>query len=758
MNIEKRDGMQKIELLAPAGTMEALQAAIHNGCDAVYLGGTLFGARAFAGNFDCEEMKEAIQFAHLYGVKVYVTMNTLIYEDEIDEAYAYAKFLYTHGADALILQDLGLFDRIRTQLPDFELHASTQMHIHNVEGIRLLKEKGAQRIVLPRETMIEEIKEFAKESIDLEVFIHGALCISYSGQCLMSEELFQRSGNRGECAQACRMKYQLVKVQQGQEEIISTNGDYILSPKDLNTLEKIPQLIEAGITSFKIEGRMKRPAYVAQVVSLYRKAIDAYNAKQKFVISDDIKRDMRLIFNREFTQGHLFHARGNELMHAFRPNHMGIPIGKVIRASKKNITIALQADVHQGDGIRILQKKEDQGLLLHKIYKNGLLVNKACKGEQIELECDAYIEPNAVVLKTSDVLQLQQLQNYPLKRMPINMQAEFFIGKAMKLTISDGVHSITQLSKQLIEEAKTSIMQEDRIKAQLSKCNDTPFEIQSLNIQFDKTSFLSIKALNELRREAFTTFLEVCRNAQRDIQEKPYVKIPKQIENILPKQIFIVQNKQQYDACLEEGFEPKYASSLELANEKDLQFTNGSIQKIQDHSDLVCECGGLRKVNCNICEPSLYATNAYTCAFLKDQGIQQIIVPYEITTDRIKQMIHTYREKFDHHLQFGIEVYGYRDLMISEYCPIQTYEGTKKHCNLCKTASYYLEDVKKQRFHLQGDTNCRMHILSMKPHDLIKEYRQFQNIGIQVYQFRFTIESKEEVQRIIKKWKQNFTD
>ena len=272
--------MRKVELLAPAGTMESLHAAVQCGCDAVYLGGTMFGARAYAGNFDDAQMKEAIRYAHIHGVRVYVTMNTLLDETEIDAAFDYARFLYEHDVDALIIQDLGLAERVHTQLPDLELHASTQMHIHNRMGIETARRLGMKRVVLPRESTIEEIRAAANLGMDLEVFVHGALCMSYSGQCLMSAALFGRSGNRGECAQPCRMRYALIERDEKGERQIETPGEYLLSPRDLMTIDQLPALIDAGVLSFKIEGRMKSAEYVAQTVSLYRRAIDAYLAQR----------------------------------------------------------------------------------------------------------------------------------------------------------------------------------------------------------------------------------------------------------------------------------------------------------------------------------------------------------------------------------------------------------------------------------------------------------------------------------------------
>ena len=259
MYVKFGDVMKKVELLAPAGNMRALKAAVMAGCDAVYLGGIKFGARAFSKNFDNDEIAHAINYCHLYGVKVYVTVNTLIYENEVDTFINYIEFLHKNNVDAVIIQDFGMFDLIRKTFPNLEIHASTQMHIHNLDGTLLMEKLGMKRVVLARETSIDQIRDIKNNSnVELEVFVHGALCISYSGQCLMSSLIGGRSGNRGACAGSCRLKYDIIDDNGNK----LNKGEYPLSTKDLNILEYVGELIDAGIASFKIEGRMKSPEYV----------------------------------------------------------------------------------------------------------------------------------------------------------------------------------------------------------------------------------------------------------------------------------------------------------------------------------------------------------------------------------------------------------------------------------------------------------------------------------------------------------------
>ena len=258
--------MKKPELLAPVGNKESLIAAINAGCDAVYLSGKKYGARAFAYNFSNEDLIWAINSCHLYGVKVYVTVNTIIYEKEVEDFISYIDFLHRNNVDAVIMQDIGMIDLVRKTYPNLEIHVSTQVNVHNIEGVKFFEELGINRVVLGRETPIEEVSNIkSKSNVELEVFVHGALCVSYSGQCLMSALIGGRSGNRGMCAGCCRLPYDLIS--DGKK----INKDkYLLSTKDLMVLENIGDLIDLGVESFKIEGRMKRPEYVYLVVSLYR--------------------------------------------------------------------------------------------------------------------------------------------------------------------------------------------------------------------------------------------------------------------------------------------------------------------------------------------------------------------------------------------------------------------------------------------------------------------------------------------------------
>ncbi|MBQ5369199.1 MAG: U32 family peptidase, partial [Peptococcaceae bacterium] len=358
MTYNQYEGKKKIELLAPAGSLQALKAAVENGADAVYIGGPMFSARQKAENFTHEQMVAGVQYAHERGCKVHVAVNTIVSNEEIGQVVEYAYKLAEAKVDAVIVQDLGVAHLLRETLPQLPLHASTQMAVHNTPGVQFLEEQGFERVVLARETSLEAIREIKAETdAELEVFVHGALCVAYSGQCLLSSMIGGRSGNRGLCAQPCRMQYQL--VDEGGREYQSKDGQYLLSTRDLNMIHHLPDLIRAGVTSLKIEGRMKRPEYVATVVRQYRQAIDAYYAGSQF---DKKLADKNLlqIFNRDFTTGYFYGNQGADLMSHVRPDNRGVLIADVMKVENKKVWVQLHDTLSVGDGYLLYNQRGEE--------------------------------------------------------------------------------------------------------------------------------------------------------------------------------------------------------------------------------------------------------------------------------------------------------------------------------------------------------------------------------------------------------------
>ena len=352
-----------IELLAPAGSREALTAAVESGADAVYLAGNMFGARAYADNFDEEGLREAIAFAHSRDVRVHVTVNTIVRDEEMAALSRYLRFLYEAGADAALVQDLGVYRLARQAAPDLPLHASTQMTVHNLEGVLLLQEMGFERVVLSRELSLEDIRYImAHCQVEIETFVHGALCVCYSGQCLMSSMIGGRSGNRGRCAQPCRLPYTLVD-ETGADVLGKDAGQFLLSPKDLKTIELLPELLESGIASLKIEGRMKRPEYVAVVVDAYRRAIDAVEAGRGLPRVAEDEKALAQIFNRDFTTAYLKGRPGRTMMSDSRPNNRGLLVGRVLENDRTagRVKLKLSGDLSEGDQLDFWVKVDGDG-------------------------------------------------------------------------------------------------------------------------------------------------------------------------------------------------------------------------------------------------------------------------------------------------------------------------------------------------------------------------------------------------------------
>lgn len=502
---------EKPELLAPAGGMEAFVAAVENGADAVYLGSRAFSARGYASNFSEKELEEAIDYAHLRGVKVYVTVNTLLKEEEVENALKLLSWLREIGTDAIIIQDLGLISLARKYLPDLPLHASTQMTLHNSEGVEFAKKMGIERVVLSRECSLEEIERIKeKTGAEIEVFIHGALCISYSGQCLLSSLIGGRSGNRGFCAQPCRKKYRLYC--EGKQ--IKTTGSYLLSPKDLNTTSGLGALIEAGIESFKIEGRMKRPEYVAGVVRIYRRLIDRYiENPAEYYVSEEEQETLTQLFNRSFTQGYFFENPRWKLMSRENPHNRGVPAGTVTGYDRRSnrIRVKLSRPLRLGDGIMVENaetRPEDKGKIISSMYTGKGPVYSAGVGDTVEIPFDSRAPSGSTVYRTHDKMLMDSLkkegESGSLRpKIPVFITTTVASGRPVRLEVKDrDSNTVTIESEYLVEKAEKQPTSKARIEKQLSKLGNTIFEAVELHVTVEGDIFIPVGQLNDLRTKA----------------------------------------------------------------------------------------------------------------------------------------------------------------------------------------------------------------------------------------------------------------
>jgi putative protease len=751
--------MKKVELLAPAGSFEALEAAIMCGADAVYLGGTKFGARAYATNFDNENMVKAVNYAHLYGVKIYVTVNTLIYDDEVPSFLDYIAYLSSIGVDAFIIQDLGMMHLLRNVYPDLELHASTQMHIHNVESLLKLKELGVKRVVLPREFSLSKVKSLKETGMDIEIFVHGALCISYSGQCLMSSLIGGRSGNRGECAGSCRLSYKLIEKDDNSEKLIDTNGDYPLSTKDLNTLDKINEIIDSGVDSLKIEGRMKRAEYVAIVTTLYRKAIDAYYEGKKYDVTEEDITNLKKMYNRGFTKGYLFGDKGKSLMNPLRPNHMGTNLGSVIKVDNKYITIKLNDDISMGDGIRIISN-EDVGFTVNEIYKNGKLVKEASKGDIISFDKTGTVNINDEVVKTTDVKLIDRIkETYQNSNRKIKITGiiNAYIGQELSLTVSDGINNVTVKSEIFVSNAQNRPVSKNTILEKLNKIGDTPYIFENIDFNIDENIFIPLTEINAIKRDALDKLSELRLKIKSNIVKNEYsLTVPDVYQsNLLLK--CKINSLEQYKACTDSDIDLIYAEDYNLyqslKGDKRVVLAYSPVRKNKMAEDtvLVSDIGAIKEGK--IANYSLNVVNSYTTAFLHSLGSKTVTLSYEMDIDKISLLINSYKVRYNKLPNLEVSVYGRIEAMVSEYCPLNTYIYKNGICNICKNGrKYYLRDRFKNDYVLSFN-NCIMTVYNYKKLNIIDNINKLIKIGINNFRLNFVDEDYEECSKIIKEVK-----
>lgn len=719
--------MKKIELLSPAGSMEALKSAIHNGADAVYLGGKRFGARAFAQNFSDDELIEAINYAHIYDVKIYITVNTIIYDDEFDDALNFIEFLYKNNVDALIMQDIGLINAVHKKFPDLVIHASTQCHNHNKENIEFLKKIGVSRIVLDREMSLDEINNL-KIDIEKEIFIHGALCISYSGCCLMSYLNGGRSGNRGECTGCCRLPYKLIK----NDKEYKTNGDFLLSTMELNTSKKIKEILASDVISLKIEGRMKSPEYVGFITKYYRNLIDVKHN------SEEDEKKLRLLFNRDFTEGYLFNAKN--IMNTKSSNHQGINIGEVIEYNKKYIKIKLSDELSQEDGIRF---ENGKGMIVNKLYnKKMLLTSFVDKNDIAIIENKCFVNSAGNVRKTVSSKLLKELKNYDMKKLDINLTVKAFIGEPLEITIEDDHFKIVEKGN-IIQKSLTSETTKEMIVKQLSKLGDTPFRTDNVLIEKDDNIFISISELNNIRRILVQNLISKKIEKKEKVVNNNVDKYINYKDNHETINIF-VNNEEQYKAAIDENISIIYTSNLELhkkyphtflklprviLNRK--EFTNDNL--------LITEIGSYSysKTNTVYGSYELNIINNEALQVLHANGIKQITLSPEIG-NKINMI-----DNVNNNVE--IIVYGWLEAMVMKYCPIKYLTG---ECN-CKNNKFYLKNQNNFLFPIVQN-NCLTTLLNYKPIDNINMIDYYRNLGIKHFRIDLYNEDYNNTIRIIK--------
>lgn len=777
----------RVEILAPAGSMECLKAAIAAGADAVYTGGALFGARAYAHNLTEEELLEAIDYVHLHGRRLYLTVNTLIKDREMEkQMYDYLLPYYRQGLDAVIVQDIGLFRFIRKHFPDLPIHASTQMTLTGVDGAKFLEKEGAQRIVTSRELSMAEVKKIADETeLEIESFVHGALCYCYSGQCLFSSFIGGRSGNRGQCAQPCRLLYRTPEAKRPQ---------YLLSLKDICTLELIPEMIESGIYSFKIEGRMKKPEYAAAVAFQYRKYADLYlkyyeecpaeedpaaYAMKKYRVREEDRQMLLDLYNRGgFHTGYYHTQNGREMISLNRPNHAGVPAVKVLAKKGRNVTAKALTDLYPQDIIELPMRKgreKADNYTCKDAVRKGMNV-------QIPVFADTPFKRDEIWMRTRNSTLIDTLReefvNGKIKER-ICGTFRLYPQEKATLTVKCRDAEIT-VAGEKAQEALSQPMSRERIEKQLRKTGNTEFEFSFLKAEIGEKVFLPMQSLNELRREALETLEKViCEKYRRSGEvkdpEEDTIELSME-EEVLSGWTASVRTAEQMEVILEEEaigriyadctmfpriwekdsyvewITKVHAAGKEIYLVMPYIFRERTRKQYEAAYNRIFGAGwdGILIANYEsfaflkehgytgriMTDYNLYEFNQESRKFWKEKGVFEFTAPVELTE----------RELQDLRVKDGeVIVYGYLPMMISAGCIQKTTRGCLK-----KSGQTTITDRYRNPFVVKNECDYCYNILyNYVPLYLGDRMEEVYQIGPGRIRLMFTTERQQEVRQIL---------
>ncbi|NLY90757.1 MAG: U32 family peptidase [Firmicutes bacterium] len=768
------------ELLAPAGDWETLKVGVAAGADAVYIGGKLFSARQYAPNFDHEELAKAADYLHLRGRKLYVTVNTLIKQEEIDGLLEYIDYLSQIGADAVILQDLGALYLVRTYWPHLPVHASTQMTVHDGAGVRFLQNLGVERVILSRELSWEEIKAIHEEnSVQLEVFVHGALCVAYSGACLFSSLVGGRSGNRGRCAQPCRLTYTLYQNRKkGNPVLVSDREKHLLSPKDLALISALPQLITAGVSSLKIEGRMKGAEYVGSVVSTYRKALDRYaEDPAHFQVTPVEQKALATVFNRGFSSGYFLGDLGPDLISPDRPNNRGRYIGRVkaYDGKRKKCLVKLEENLAEGDGVEIWVKVGGRvGTIVEDLTVNGKKVEEAQAGTEAWFALPKPVKAGDRVFLTSSRLLSQKIQemmrnDYPGGKLPCTLRVGVTPGEPLFLEMEGLDAKVTVRSAEKAQVATKRPLTEETLKNHLTRLGDTPFRAASFTATIEGEPMLPFSQLNQVRREAVVLLSEKILAAHRrpphdfpvinreeDEAKTGYKRsgpsfltvfagnldlLKVALASGVPKVIFggesFTPGFRWTSEHLAEGMELARRSGARavialprITREREKKRVIDALRtshELRPDGLLISHLGSLQMVLAES-ELPVYANypfhffNSYTPKIFDRQRIKGFTLSPELTKGEILALVN--HQEFDQ-IEVELIVFGALELMVSQFCPVGAWAGQKppQTCpRPCRQGQYFLRDRKAIDFPVVVDDFCRMHLLNSKYLSLLREF------------------------------------
>lgn len=757
---------RKPEILAPAGSFDIMKQAFQAGADAVYLGGPFFGARAFASNLTESELLYAIEYAQLHQKKLYLTVNTLLKNDEIDRLFSYLRKPYEAGLDAVIVQDLGVAFVLRQQFPKLELHASTQMSIMTSYGAAYLREMGVTRIVPARELSIAELQELKRRSqMELEVFVHGALCYSYSGLCLFSSMVGGRSGNRGRCAQPCRQWYSCSNGKEG----------YCLSPSDLCALRQIPELVQAGVDSFKIEGRMKQAEYVVSAVRAYRQAVDSFLMGIPYE-AEAWKEKLADIYNRgNFTDGYFHRHNGIEMMAMERNHHNGVAIGTVTAVQGGELEIRLQRSLHRGDVLEVRTKKGCiieltsgvDGQKEQKVRLRGKQLRDIRIGDMVfrtknPTICQAFLKECEDGLKEKIHISVILKKDFPA-------MIEMVCGK-QRVTVSGGI----------VVGAKNQPLQAEELRNKLKKTGEFPFVVSEISLEMDEDCFCSMKEFNQLRRQAMEELELLCRKRHARLkagQPEAYFAENRQKESVAVQGekavlwVAAVSTPEQLQAALDCKTIDRIDLDADYFSEKELAAALEEIrkEKLQGYiclpsifrKDMEAELEAICKLGADgyvlrtldelgfavakaiqqplVCDGGVYAYNSAAASQLMQIPGVHLVLPAELSKEELQELTNQNPD-----VLWEWKLYGKQTVMLTTQC-------LRKNTDICRKNQPDLTLVNAFQDRYRIHTVCRFcynKIYQAKPVNLIPE--QSELMSVCVYRLTFTDEDAQETLRILR--------
>ncbi|MDZ8184400.1 MAG: U32 family peptidase [Nostoc sp. ChiSLP02] len=808
--------LQRPELLAPAGNWECAKAAVENGADAIYFGLDRFNARMRAQNFTEADLPSLMKFLHRRGVKGYVTVNTLIFPKELAEAQQYLRTIIAADVDAVIVQDVGICRLIRHLSPDFSIHASTQMTITSAAGVEFAKSLGCQLVVLARECSLKEINKIQQQiaqqqtSLPLEVFVHGALCVAYSGQCLTSEALGGRSANRGECAQACRMPYDLIA---DGEFVDLGDRKYLLSPQDLAGLDVLPDLVKSGVTSLKIEGRLKAPEYVANVTRVYRQALDrvmeefdAGKVSQQISSSQE-QYNLEMAFSRGLYTGWFGGINNQELVHARFGKKRGVYLGEVTRIHNEQIAIKLEAPVKPGDGVVFdcghPEAKEEGG----RVY------GVASKGKETLLtfgRSDLNLRRVHVgdkVWKTSDPeLDKQLRQSFagenPQFQRPIDLEVYGEVSQPLIAIARDGLGNIVQLESAIsLVEAHTKPLDTARLEEQFGRLGNTPFCLGTLTNHLSGAIMLPVSELNRMRRDIVTQLEELRSQPKhwqlrsnvsfQDLVSFPYPSSPTQRKTTSPSLIVLVRNLKQLQAALQTGIETLYCEFEDPRAYREavnLVRQQGQIdEKFPPHSPLptiwvappritkpgenwilqqvrACEADGYLVRNYDqlkyfaadrcIGDFSLNVANSLTADYFQQHfGLERLTASYDLNITQLEDLLTSCPPQW-----FEVTIHQHIPMFHMEHCVFCAFLSTGTdytNCGRpCEKHEVKLKDRVGSEHVLKADIGCRNTVFNGTAQTGAEYVQRLVELGLRYFRIEFVNETPEQVTKTIHRYSQ----